>query len=99
MTYGATAVDGNGGSDAALTYAAGSAGAAAPLHGWNFASPTIRYAGPTGLALDAAGNFYVNGALHTSLGPSYGLFVASLRTSAIRRRRRRARFRGIPPPS
>ena len=77
VTYGATAVDGNGGSDAVLTYAAGSAGAAAPLHGWNFASPTIRYAGPTGLALDAAGNFYVNGALHTSLGPSYGLFVAS----------------------
>jgi hypothetical protein len=26
--------------------------------------------------LDSAGNFYVNGALHTSLGPSDGLFVA-----------------------
>jgi hypothetical protein len=77
VTYGATAVDGNGGNDAVLTYAAGSAGAMAPLHGWNFGSTTIRYAGPTGLALDAAGDFYVNGALHTSLGPSYGLFVAA----------------------
>ncbi len=75
VTYGATSVDGNGG-DAVLTYAPGSTGAAAPAHAWAFASPQIRYAGPTGLALDAAGNFYVNGALHTSLGPSYGLFTA-----------------------
>lgn len=77
VTYGATAVDGNGGNDAVLTYLPGSSGAAPPAHGWDFASPTIRYAGPTGLALDASGNFYVNGALHTPLGPSYGLFVAS----------------------
>ena len=77
VTYGATAVDGNGGNDAVLTYVPGSSGAAAPAHGWNFASPTVDYAGPTGLALDTSGNFYVNGALHTSLGPSYGLFVAS----------------------
>jgi hypothetical protein len=75
VTYGATGVDGNTG-DAVLTYAPGSSGPAAPSHGWNFVSPIIQYAGPTGLALDAAGNFYVNGALHTSLGPSYGLFVA-----------------------
>lgn len=77
VTYGATAVDGNNGGDAVLTYAPGSTKAAAPLHGWNFSSPTVDYSGPTGLALDGAGNFYVNGALHTSLGPSYGLFVAA----------------------
>jgi hypothetical protein len=76
VTYGATTVDGNTG-DAVLTYPSGSSGPAAPAHGWNFALPTIRYAGPTGLTLDGSGNFYVNGALHTSLGPSYGLFVAS----------------------
>lgn len=75
VTYGATNVDNNNG-DAVLTYPPGSQGAAAPAHGWNFATPRIQYAGPTGLALDASGNFYVNGALHTSLGPSYGLFVA-----------------------
>lgn len=76
VTYGATSVDGNTG-DAVLTYAPGSTGAAAPAHGWNFVSPQVRYAGPTGLALDGSGNFYVNGALHTSLGPNDGLFVAS----------------------
>jgi hypothetical protein len=76
VTFGATTVDKNTG-DAVLTYAAGSTGPAAPQHGWNFYDPDITYAGPTGLALDSNGNFYVNGALHTSLGPSYGLFVAS----------------------
>jgi hypothetical protein len=76
VTYGATSVDGSGGNDAVLTYSKGSSGQATPAHGWAFASPTLYYAGPTGLALDAAGNFYVNGTLHTSLGPSYGLFVA-----------------------
>ena len=76
VTYGATHVDGNSG-DAVLTYAPGSSGAATPIHGWDFASPSLTYAGPTGLAIDASGNFYVNGALHTTLGPSYGLFVAS----------------------
>jgi hypothetical protein len=73
VTYGATGVDGVGGNDAVLTYAPGSS---APAQGWAFAAPLITYAGPTGLALDAAGNFYVNGALHTSLGPKYGLFTA-----------------------
>jgi hypothetical protein len=77
VTYGATEVDKNTGA-AVLTYAAGSKGAAAPQYGWNFYDPAIAYAGPTGLALDSKGNFYVNGALHTSLGPSYGLFVASV---------------------
>lgn len=76
VTYGATDVDKNTG-DAVLIYAAASTGAVAPQHGWNFYDPDIVYAGPTGLALDSSGNFYVNGALHTSLGPSYGLFVAS----------------------
>jgi hypothetical protein len=75
VTYGATSIDGNTG-DAVLTFPPGSKGPAAPAHGWNFASPIIEYAGPTGLALDSAGNFYVNGALHSTLGPSYGLFVA-----------------------
>src|SRR5580698_382372 len=75
-TYGATAVDGNGGNNAVLIYASPSSGPAAPSNAWAFVSPTLSYAGPTGLALDSAGNFYVNGALHTSLGPSDGLFVA-----------------------
>jgi len=76
VTFGATDVDKNTG-DAVLTYAAGSTGSAAPEYGWNFYDPAISYAGPTGLALDSSGNFYVNGALHTAIGPSYGLFVAS----------------------
>jgi hypothetical protein len=76
VTFGATDVDKNDG-DAVLTYAKGSTGAAAPAYGWNFETPQIVYAGPTGLALDSSGNFYVNGELHTSLGPSPGVFVAS----------------------
>lgn len=76
VTFGATDVDKNDG-DAVLTYVKGASGAASPEYGWNFNNPQIRYAGPTGLSLDSAGNFYVNGALHTSLGPDYGLFVAS----------------------
>ncbi|MGA8476138.1 MAG: hypothetical protein WB681_13890 [Candidatus Cybelea sp.] len=75
VTYGATSVDGNTG-DAVLTYPPGSKGSVAPADGWAFVSPLLTYAGPTGLALDLAGNFYVNGALHTALGPSYGVFVA-----------------------
>ena len=75
VTYGATDVDGNNGNNAVLTYAPDPSGAQAPIHGWNFSSPQIRYSGPTGLALDGSGNFYVNGALHTSLGPAYGLFT------------------------
>jgi hypothetical protein len=74
VTFGATTVDGNTG-NAVLVYAPKSSGAATPAHAWSFASPQISYAGPTGLALDAGGNFYVNGALKTSLGPSYGVFV------------------------
>jgi hypothetical protein len=74
VTYGATAVDGNTG-DSVVIYAPNSTGATAPAHAWSFASPQIHYAGPTGLALDSASDFYVNGALKTSLGPSYGIFV------------------------
>ncbi len=77
VVYGATKVDGNGGSDAVLTYAPGSKGPAAPVQAWAFASPTLFYSGPTGLALDGSGNFYVNAALYSSLGPSYGLFIAT----------------------
>jgi hypothetical protein len=77
VTYGATAVDGNGGNAAVLTYSAGSKGHAAPAHAWDFATPTLGYPGPTGLALDASGNFYVNGALKATLGAKYGLFVAA----------------------
>ena len=74
VTYGATSVDGNSG-DAVLTYAPGATGAATPQDAWNFASPVISYAGPTGLALDGSGNFYVPGALKTALGPQYGVYV------------------------
>lgn len=76
VTYGSTDVDKNAG-DAVLTYAAGSSGKAAPEYGWQFDTPQIRYAGPTGLALDSSGNFYVNGALHTELGPNDGLYINS----------------------
>ncbi|MBV9719669.1 MAG: hypothetical protein JOZ77_10135 [Candidatus Eremiobacteraeota bacterium] len=76
VTYGASAVDGNAGNNAVLTYSAESEGATAPLDAFGFVSPTLFYAGPTGLAIDGSGNFYVNGALHTSLGPDDGLFVA-----------------------
>jgi len=76
VTFGATKVDGNGGNDAVLTYPPGSKGQASPAHAWAFGSPTLYYSGPTGLAVDGSGNFYVNAALHSSLGPSYGLFIA-----------------------
>ena len=76
ITYGATAIDGNDGNDAVVIYATGSSGAVPPANAWGFYTPQIRYAGPTGLALDSSGNFYVNGALHSSLGPDYGLYVA-----------------------
>ncbi len=76
VTYGATDVDGNEGNDAVLMYASPASVPQVPANAWAFVSPTLIYAGPTGLALDASGNFYVNGALHTSLGPDPGLFVA-----------------------
>lgn len=74
VTYGATSVDGNAG-DAVLTYAPNATGTPAPDYGWDFSTPYLRYSGPTGLALDKSGNFYVNGELHTSLGGAYGMYV------------------------
>jgi len=74
ITYGATAVGGNA-QNAVLAYAPNSSGGVAPASAWAFASPQLTYSGPTGLALDAGGNFYVNGALKTSLGPNYGVFA------------------------
>ncbi len=74
VTYGATSVNANIG-DAVLTYAQGATGAATPQDAWNFASPVVSYAGPTGLALDGSDNFYVAGALKTALGPLYGVYV------------------------
>jgi hypothetical protein len=74
VTYGATTVDANVG-DAVLTYAPGATGAATPQEAWNFATPAVAYAGPTGLALDGSDNFYVAGGLKTSLGPQYAVFV------------------------
>jgi hypothetical protein len=74
ITYGATTVDANVG-DSVLTYAPGATGAATPQEAWNFATPAVAYAGPTGLALDGSDNFYVAGGLKTSLGPQYALFV------------------------
>jgi hypothetical protein len=74
VTYGATSVDGNAG-DAVLIYAPGAAGAAAPSKAWSFTLPQLRYGGPTGIALDTSGNFYLEGALHTALGPDYGVFT------------------------
>jgi hypothetical protein len=75
VTYGATTVDGNDG-DAVLTYAPITSKPVAPEYAFDFDSPSLYYAGPTGLTLDSAGNFYVNGSLHTILGNQYGLYVA-----------------------
>ena len=51
----------------------------APEYGFGFASPYLQYAsaGPTGLAIDSANNFYINGKLEAGFGDyAYGLFVA-----------------------
>jgi hypothetical protein len=74
VTYGATAVDGNGG-DAVMTYAKGANGKVAPEYAFSFSSPVIHYAGPTGLTLDRAGNFYLNGSFKTGFGNDYGMYV------------------------
>jgi hypothetical protein len=76
VTYGATTIDSNDGDDAVLTYAPETSRPVAPEYAFDFASPSLYYAGPTGLTLDSAGNFYVNGSLHTILGNQYGLYVA-----------------------
>ncbi|HTU83421.1 MAG TPA: hypothetical protein VMF61_14915 [Candidatus Acidoferrales bacterium] len=76
VTYGATTVDANAG-NAALVYAAGSNGAAKPAAAWSFAAPTFDYAfpGPTGLAIDAAGNFYPNGTFKINTTAVSGVYV------------------------
>lgn len=92
VTYGATSA-GSAVTNAVLTYAPKSSGAAAPLYSFAFASPSIRYAGPTGLALDLANNAYVDGILHTALGPAPGIFV---NTSANRSNSSSTPSRTIP---
>jgi len=74
VTYGATTVDENTG-DAVLTYAAESSGAATPAYAFDFASPSLIYPGPTGLAIDPKNNFYLNGTLRSGFGEYYGLYV------------------------
>jgi hypothetical protein len=76
VTYGVTTVDSNTG-DAVLTYAAGSSGPAAPEYGFDFQSPALYYPGPSGLAIDSANNFYVNGGLKQGFTTDYGLYVAA----------------------
>ena len=75
VTYGATTVNDNAG-DAVLTYAAGSSGPATPQHGFAFNSPTIHYSGPSGLAIDASGNVYLNGTFKLGFGNAYGMYAA-----------------------
>jgi hypothetical protein len=76
VTYGATSVDKNTG-DAVLTYAAGSSGPATPEDGFAFNSPTIHYSGPSGLAIDASGNVYLNGTFKLGFSNAYGMYAAS----------------------
>ncbi|HTX60336.1 MAG TPA: hypothetical protein VMH02_11780, partial [Verrucomicrobiae bacterium] len=75
VTYGATNSNGIDGG-AVLVYASES-GAVAPAHAWNFATPVVGYPGPAGLALDGAGNFYVNGKLRAGFAIQPGVYVAS----------------------
>ena len=74
MTYGATTVDGNTG-NAVMTYAAGSTGATDPEYAFAFSSPAIYYPGPTGLTIDSANNFYLNGTFKSGFGSAYGMYV------------------------
>jgi hypothetical protein len=77
ITFGATTVDGNQGNDVTLIYAPGASGAVQPIHAWGYTSPYFNYPGPIGLTLDAGGNFYVSGALKTSLAPQSGVYVTA----------------------
>jgi hypothetical protein len=76
VTYGATTVDNNS-SNAVLTYAAGSSGSAAPEYAFAFQSPALYYPGPTGTAIDSAGNVYLNGTFKSGFGSAYGMYVAA----------------------
>ena len=74
VTYGATTVDGNTG-NAVMTYAASSTGATDPEYAFAFSSPAIYYPGPTGLTIDSADNFYLNGTFKSGFGSAYGMYV------------------------
>lgn len=72
------------GNFAALIYSSGESGKSDPLNAWNYGSgnPQIWYQGESGaylagLAMDDAGNFYVDGALRQSILSSVqGIYVA-----------------------
>jgi hypothetical protein len=76
VTYGATNVDGNTG-NAVMTYAEASKGGSKtdPEYAFAFQSPTLYYPGPTGLTIDAANNFYLNGTFKSGFGSAYGMYV------------------------
>ncbi|HEY4434105.1 MAG TPA: hypothetical protein VGM99_06845 [Candidatus Cybelea sp.] len=76
VTYGATTVDKNTG-DSVLLYGAGSSGQATPQDAFAFNSPTIHYSGPSGLAIDASNNVYLNGTFKLGFGNAYGMYAAS----------------------
>jgi hypothetical protein len=76
VTYGATNVDGNTG-NAVMTYAEASKGGSKtdPEYAFAFQSPTLYYPGPTGLTIDPANNFYLNGTFKSGFGSAYGMYV------------------------
>jgi hypothetical protein len=76
VTYGATTVDDNAG-NSVLTYAAGSKNQTAPAYAFAFQSIGMTYPGPTGLAVDSANNFYVNGAFRQGFQSADALYVVS----------------------
>lgn len=76
VTYGATTVDENTG-NSVLTYAAGSKNQAAPAYAFAFQSIGMTYPGATGLAVDSANNFYVNGAFRQGFQSADALYVVS----------------------
>jgi hypothetical protein len=78
VTYGATTVDGNTG-NAVMTYAAASKGGSKtdPEYAFAFSSPTLYYPGPTGLMIDSANNFYLNGTFKSGFGSAYDMLVNS----------------------
>ena len=83
ITIGTTSVSGiPAGSYAALVYGANESGPADPLNAWNFTSPSISLSGESnssvaGLAMDSAGNYYVDGALRQSiLASAPGIYIA-----------------------
>ncbi|MBV8489531.1 MAG: hypothetical protein JO199_03300 [Candidatus Eremiobacteraeota bacterium] len=76
VTYGVTTISSYR-STVVLAFAPGASGAATPAYSWKYASaPLFRYPGPTGLALDSSGNFYVNGMfVQNGINPDNGIFT------------------------